>query len=382
MLDGEFSDKKARLGFITPMGKVYITDEIMLSDGKGEYKLPFMLLDGKGILTAQLLIYGEEDFLIKSPPEEYTVAQGIDGENPPDATKSSLKSLAFIFSEIENKSDQGHIHDGRYFTREENTSLISSAIENHSHDERYYTESEIDEKINLIFENGPELSELHNHDDRYYTSEETDVLLKDEREELMSALEGHNHDDRYYTSEETDVLLEDEREELMSALEGHNHDGIYATVESLSEVLEKEASNENAINAINEETEGISARLSAEADFVTERGTSGSWNYIKWASGIVECFGLITLTVKSVASVSDSSNLSVVTSVELPKPTFARNTTTCAQVTPSSWKYVGAHITDYGTYFGVSLCGRTSYLSAVTVGSTVDAHIHFIGIPK
>lgn len=352
MLDGEFSDKKARLGFITPMGKVYITDEIMLSDGKGEYKLPFMLLDGKGILTAQLLIYGEEDFLIKSPPEEYTVAQGIDGENPPDATKSSLKSLAFIFSEIESKSDKGHIHDGRYFTREENTSLISSAIENHSHDERYYTESEIDEKINLIFENGPELSELHNHDDRYYTSEETDVLLKDESEELMSALEGHNHD------------------------------GIYAAVESLSLVLEKEASNENAINVINEETEGISARLSAEADYITERGTSGSWNYIKWASGIVECFGLITLTVKSVASVSDSSNLSVVTSVELPKPTFARNTTTCAQVTPSSWKYVGAHITDYGTYFGVSLCGRTSYLSAVTVGSTVDAHIHFIGIPK
>lgn len=352
MLDGEFSDKKARLGFITPMGKVYITDEIMLSDGKGEYKLPFMLLDGKGILTAQLLIYDEEDFLIKSPPEEYTVAQGIDGENPPDATKSSLKSLAFIFSEIENKSDKGHIHDERYFTREENTSLISSAIENHNHDERYYTESEIDEKINLIFENGPELSELH------------------------------NHDDRYYTSEETDVLLEDEREELMSALEGHNHDGIYATVESLSLVLEKEASNENAINAINEETEGISARLSAEADFVTERGTSGNWNYIKWASGIVECFGLITLTVKSVAAVSDSSNLSVVTFVELPKPTFARNTTTCAHITPSSWRYVGGHMTDYGTYFGVSLCGRTNLLTAVTEGVTVDANIHFIGIPK
>ena len=45
---------------------------------------------------------------------------------------------------LANKSDNGHNHDGRYYTEAEMNSLLANKAEkNHTHDDRYYTESEI-----------------------------------------------------------------------------------------------------------------------------------------------------------------------------------------------------------------------------------------------
>lgn len=38
-------------------------------------------------------------------------------------------------------------------------------------------------------------------------------------------------------------------------------------------------------------------KLGLIADYVVEYGTSGIWTYRKWASGIAECWGVITTTI-------------------------------------------------------------------------------------
>ena len=165
-------------------------------------------------------------------------------------------------SEIDGKSDLGHLHDDRYYTESEIDLTITTLSGNlqsnideksdlgHTHDDRYYTESEVDSFLTTIsgqmVEDHNELNNLdyassghtgfvstnvltstsgilqseidgksdlgHTHDDRYYTESEVDSNLTTLSGSLQSNIDGksdlgHTHDDRYYTESEVDGLI-------------------------------------------------------------------------------------------------------------------------------------------------------------------------------
>jgi hypothetical protein len=89
-----------------------------------------------------------------------------------------------------------HIHDARYYTESEITTLLAGySLVGHTHDDRYYTESEVDTLL------GGKSDVGHTHDDRYYTESEITTLLGGKSDV------GHTHDDRYYTESEITTLL-------------------------------------------------------------------------------------------------------------------------------------------------------------------------------
>jgi len=106
-----------------------------------------------------------------------------------------------------------HMHDDRYYTETEITTLLSGySLTTHVHDDRYYTESEIDS----LFDN-------------YYTQTEinTNIYTKAESDSLFSAI-GHMHDDRYYTETESDARY---------SLTSHLHDDRYYTENEITTLL-------------------------------------------------------------------------------------------------------------------------------------------------
>jgi hypothetical protein len=63
--------------------------------------------------------------------------------NAADFGAASKSELQAVSNALANKSDNGHNHDGRYYTESESNSLLANKAEkNHTHDDRYYTESE------------------------------------------------------------------------------------------------------------------------------------------------------------------------------------------------------------------------------------------------
>ena len=118
-IDEAFYDKECVLTFITPMGKIFVTEPLTVTDGKGEYELPALLLDGKGVLFCQLGLSGKNGFVIKSEIYEFPVYASCDTGERPEAGEESLKSLAAIFTLLDKKSDIGHSHDDRYYSEAE-----------------------------------------------------------------------------------------------------------------------------------------------------------------------------------------------------------------------------------------------------------------------
>ena len=117
-LSETYLTKSARLCFVTPMGKIYVTEELSFSDGVCEYLIPRMLLDGRGALLTQLVIYENDDYVIKSPIEEYPVFSSVDDMSLPQANDEGLKSLIYILEELTKKSDITHNHNSIYYTEE------------------------------------------------------------------------------------------------------------------------------------------------------------------------------------------------------------------------------------------------------------------------
>ena len=179
---------------------------------------------------------------------DITRAEEYVDKSPTKGSKKLLTSGAAADA-LQGKSDDGHSHDGRYYTEAEVDELLEGKCdEGHSHDDRYYTESEVDELLEGKCDEG------HSHDDRYYTESEVDKLLegksnvghfhphnhdesyynKAEIDEMLSDTDaaGHNHDDRYYTESEVDELLEGKSDK------GHSHDDRYYTGAEVDELLE------------------------------------------------------------------------------------------------------------------------------------------------
>lgn len=77
-------------------------------------------------------------------------------------------------------------------------------------------------------------------------------------------------------------------------LKKHDHNGVYSTVSdfnNLSKTVENIGSQQQTQGGLIGET---SQFISSLADYDVEQGTSGVFNYIKKASGLVECWGEIT----------------------------------------------------------------------------------------
>ncbi len=143
-VDEQFLGKKAKIGFITPRGRIYFTGELSYKDGEGEYIIPAFLADGRGVLHCQLFVWDSSEFLGKSPITEIPVYPSVDDIDCPAISEETKKSLALIFEYLEKKSDKGHLHDDRYHTKEYLDGILDSKSgQDHHHDGRYYTEEEI-----------------------------------------------------------------------------------------------------------------------------------------------------------------------------------------------------------------------------------------------
>lgn len=389
------------------MGKIYITEDIEITDGSGEYALPHILLDGKGMLLAQLIIYSDDDFIIKSAVEEYPVYSSLDGEAAPEASDSSLKSLALIFSEIENKSDISHIHDDRYYTEAEIaafTKEIKALIENHNHDGKYFSVDEIEAEIRELFSENPELLVSHNHDNRYYTEAEIEALseeikalitasvenhnhsgeylTEDEvdgkiREILLNSAElssSHNHDDRYFTENEINKLFEDTE----ALIEGHNHDGSYAPLEGFIDLLNDVSINREFLDSTTEDVESLLSLSDATEDFVTATGKIGSWNYRKWNSGLAEAWGVASISASKAAYDWGGGIYCVSGYGQLPSGVFVSVDTITAM--PIHWYEISAsgRVTA-GLTIEANIFGKTETFTSTAKGDSVDFNCRISG---
>ncbi len=118
-LEESYRDKNIKLAFVTPLGKAYVTDKLDITDDEYVYSLPEILLDGRGVLLAQIIVYEDEHFIIKSPVEEYPVFESVDDMSLPMVCEKNIKSLLMIIEELDNKSDINHNHDDIYCTLKE-----------------------------------------------------------------------------------------------------------------------------------------------------------------------------------------------------------------------------------------------------------------------
>lgn len=97
---------RVRIAFITPRGKIFITEDLVFSENVCEYRIPFSLLDSKGLLLAQLSAYGSDESVMKSPILEIPVYASVDDTDCPAVSDDELKSLALLFDMLGSKQDK------------------------------------------------------------------------------------------------------------------------------------------------------------------------------------------------------------------------------------------------------------------------------------
>ena len=324
----KYRDKSVKLGFVSPLGRVLISDKLKLTAGKTSYTLPAGLLDGKGQLLCQLLIYSGEEYMCKSPVLELPVYASVDDMTSPAVSEEGLKSLAFMWEALEGKAEKSHTHGefytkeqtdavaagkadkahthGEFYTREQTDTIAAGkAQKEHTHSE-YYTADTVDE---LLYEKA---EKNHNHDG-YYTIAQTDLMLekkagvKHSHDEYCTAdtvdnlLEGkaeknHNHDG-YYTIAQTDLMLEKKagvshlhsgvyltREEIEAMMGGegaahdHNHDSLYYRKPVLDSTNERLSSAEELLSSVNS-TGLVYRRTLTSADDLDNITESGIYVY-------------------------------------------------------------------------------------------------------
>lgn len=196
-VESDLCDKQVRIGFVTPMGKIYISEQLNLVNGKGKYPLPEGLLDGKGVLLAQLLISEEDSFAMKSPVCEFPVYASVDDMSCPYVSDSTLKSLCMIFDMLDRKSDVGHRHDERYYTKNKTDELLLEKSDiSHNHNTIYLTVDEIQGMID------DKPLPVHEHDALYYRKNATNSLLT-QKSDI-----DHTHSGMLTTDDVSDTVVE------------------------------------------------------------------------------------------------------------------------------------------------------------------------------
>lgn len=103
---------EARLAFLTPQGKRFVSGPLPFDGDTANYALPGALLDGPGVLLAQLIVGDGETFLRKSAVQEYPVFTSVDPEGVPLTDTGDLHDPARFYQEY-----LGHAHDDLYYRK-------------------------------------------------------------------------------------------------------------------------------------------------------------------------------------------------------------------------------------------------------------------------
>ncbi len=217
---------------------------------------------------------------------------------------TDLQNGTEVDKKLSTKADNGHDHDGRYFTKEQvNSAIAGKADTSHTHDDRYYTESEMDAKLNgkanashthdyagsssaggaansanklnknagsatqgVYFKDGVPVAMTYTLGksvpaDAKFTDTDTwrgvqDNLTSTATDQSLSANQGkvlkglvdgkaassHTHDDRYYTESEMNTKLNGK------ANASHTHDDRYYTESEMNTKLNGKANSSHTHN--------------------------------------------------------------------------------------------------------------------------------------
>ena len=153
-----------------------------------------------------------------------------------DRAKSVEASLD---AAIKTKSDSGHLHDDRYYTKTTINTKVTELQSEIDADVKVETDRAKAAEVTLQANIDKKSNEGHNHDGRYYTETEIDGKIDALQEEIIDAVEseadrakaaettlqanidkkansGHTHDDRYYTETEINTKISNLQSEIDS----------------------------------------------------------------------------------------------------------------------------------------------------------------------
>lgn len=125
-LDDSLSGYVARLAFLTPEGKSYVSDPLAFTDGAASFSLPRVLLDGPGNLLVQLVVHDGEAFIRKSAVQEYTVFPSVP-----------------LLEELPEQASPGTLSPEDTAGVQTPTELLEALLD-HVHDDLYYRKAELD----------------------------------------------------------------------------------------------------------------------------------------------------------------------------------------------------------------------------------------------
>lgn len=378
--------QEVRMGFVTPMGKVYISEVLTLQNGKCEYVLPGGLLDGKGLLLAQLLVSKDDVFVKKSPVCEFPVYASVDDMSCPAVSDETLKSLCMIFDMIDKKSDIGHRHDDIYYTQEKTNSLLKNKSEvTHNHSGVYLTADEIEDLI------GDVNAATHDHDELYYRKAEITQFLS-QKSNLW-----HSHTGVYATVSEMQNLTTPKIYTLNLNLDtlaltftgSDTAAGLYASIQNHENIIIRALTSNGTclyltptfkMGVLNvyflecvSGSEGLFSytwSLSQNgigdcvkqqiADYIVDEGTSGMWTYRKWASGAAECWGVHNTTYTT--TMASNGNYAVSGDLNLTFPTgLFLASGVCTNLTALGGGYPDVVISQYTGGSGLTFRLRTEW---------------------
>ena len=153
-----------------------------------------------------------------------------------DRAKAAEQALQ---SAINSKSDSGHLHDDRYYVKSTIDSKVTALQSEIDADVKVEADRAKAAEATLQANIDKKSNEGHNHDGRYYTETEIDGKIEALQEEIADAVEteadrakaaettlqanidkkansGHTHDDRYYTETEINTKISNLQSEIDS----------------------------------------------------------------------------------------------------------------------------------------------------------------------
>lgn len=129
-LDKAMEGKSLRLAFITPKGRSFMSGELEVSDLKASFEVPAVLLDGRGKLFVQAVIYENGEFAAKSRVESFYVDASLDGWDCTD--KNGVISPEDIADSIDKLSENEAFAQKRISALEESYFTLESSFEDYS----------------------------------------------------------------------------------------------------------------------------------------------------------------------------------------------------------------------------------------------------------
>ncbi len=126
-LDKAAEGKSLRLAFITPKGRRLMSGNLEVSELKASYEVPSELLDGRGKLFVQAVVYENGEFIAKSRVESFYVDGSLDDW---DYTENGvLVSAESIADSIDNLREEELSSRERISSLEESCFAVETALE-------------------------------------------------------------------------------------------------------------------------------------------------------------------------------------------------------------------------------------------------------------